>query len=50
MGDNNLNIYLPLNPIFPAHYELTMQDVTIDVRVLKSMPVLLLAVISIVGE
>jgi hypothetical protein len=50
MGDHNLNIYLPLNPISPAHSELTMQDVTIDAAVLKSMPVLLRAVIRIVGE
>ena len=50
MGDHNLNIYLPLNPISPAHPELTMQDVTIDAAVLKRTPVLLRAVISIVGE
>ena len=50
MGDHNLSIYLPLNPNSPAHSELSMQDVTIDAAVLKSMLVLLRAVISIVGE
>jgi len=49
MGDHNLNIYLPLNLISPAHPELTMQNVTIDAAVLKRTPVLPQAAISIVG-
>jgi hypothetical protein len=48
-GDHNLNIYLPLNPISPAHSELSVQEVTIDAAVLKRVPVLLQAVVSIVG-
>jgi len=50
MGDNNLNIYLRLNPISPTQSELTMGDVTIDASVLQSMTALLRAVISIVGD